>query len=297
MKYILILFLLVGISTVQGQKYFFSPAQSGNANQSSRIGPYSIAKNESNKRFISENNVKLVFETQNWFFVNAYSSFMESAEKNKTVSGVFHDLSIPQVLTDSAVIQHQADQVHAGFGGLDTSYTGKGVIIGVIDQGIDYNHPDFQNPDGSTRVLRYWDHSVNGPNTPSEYGYGCVWDENDINQGICTSIETGSTHGTNVAGMAASNASANGSNIGFAPEASLIVVETDFSITNWSLSIAEACDYIFKVADSLDMPAVINISLGSYYGTHDGLDPASEMIDSLLNAKEGRIVVCSRKFW
>ena len=293
MKYILTLIILTGIWSVQSQKYFFPPDESEIVNQSSRIEPYSIVKNKNNQQFIKENDLTLVFESQNWLFVNAQSSFMEASEKNGKVSGVFHDLSIPQVLTDSAVIQHQADQVHAGFGGLDTSYTGKGVIIGVIDQGIDYNHPDFQNPDGSTRVLRYWDHSVNGPHIPSEYGFGCVWNENDINQGICTSIETGSTHGTNVAGMAASNASANGTNIGFAPEASLIVVETDFSINNWSLSIAQACDYIFKVADSLNMPAVINISLGSYYGTHDGLDPASEMIDSLLNAKEGRIVVCA----
>mgnify|MGYP003310354134 FL=1 len=128
MKYILSLFLLMGISTVQGQKYFFPPTKASSSAQDSKIGPYSIAKTENNKRFITENDLTLVFESQNWLFVNAESSFMEAAEKNGTVSGVFHDLSIPQVLTDSAVIQHQADQVHAGFGGLDTSYTGKGAV-------------------------------------------------------------------------------------------------------------------------------------------------------------------------
>ncbi|MBT5438962.1 MAG: S8 family serine peptidase, partial [Flavobacteriales bacterium] len=101
---------------------------------------------------------------------------MTTAEKSGQVLEVYRDLSVPQVMSDSAVVQHKADQVHAGFGGLDTSYTGKGVIIGIVDQGIDFNHPDFQNTDGSTRVLRYWDHTVNGPNIPSEYGFGCVWD-------------------------------------------------------------------------------------------------------------------------
>ena len=169
-------------------------------------------------------------------------------------------------------------------------------MIGIVDQGIDYNHPDFQNPDGSTRVLRYWDHTVNDSNHPNYYDLyekGIVWDSTAINNGTCTSLEVSSAHGTTVSGMAASNGLANGTNKGFAPEADLIVVESDFSqdVYNWKLSIADACDYIFKGADSLNKPAVINLSLGDYYGTHDASDPAAELINSLLDQKEGRIVV------
>ena len=243
--------------------------------------------------FVSEHQIPIIFQNKTFIIINTEMTLLNAAEQSGKVNGVYQDLSIPEVMSDSAVVRHQADQVHTGFGGLDTAYTGKGVIVGIVDQGIDFNHPDFKNPDGSTRVLRYWDHTVNGPNIPSEYGFGCVWNNADIDAGICTSLEVGTAHGSTVAGMAVSNGSANGTNIGFAPEANIIVVETDFSLTNWSLSIAEACDYIFKVADSLGMPAVVNLSLGSYYGSHDALDPASQMIDSLLDAKEGRIVVCS----
>ena len=62
---------------------------------------------------------------------------MKAAEKSGKVDGIYQDLSIPEVMSDSAVVRHQADQVHAGFGGLDTAYTGKGVIVGIVD---DINH-------------------------------------------------------------------------------------------------------------------------------------------------------------
>jgi hypothetical protein len=91
--------------------------------------------------------------------------------------------------------------------------------------------------------------------------------------------------------MAAGNARANLKNKGAAPEADLIVVETNFNLPNWTLTIADACDYIFKVADSLGKPAVINISLGDYLGSHDGNDPAADLIESLLDLSPGRIVV------
>lgn len=294
MKYLLTLFILSSFLYSNAQKSFFNPTfNKKNSIELSRVTPFSIANNEVNRQFIAQHRIPIIYQSRNFIIINTEYSFMDASERSGEVKDVYKDLSVPQVMSDSAVVRHKADQVHAGFGGLDTSYTGKGVIVGIVDQGIDFNHPDFKHANGSTRVLRYWDHTVNGPNIPSEYGFGCVWDSSDINAGICTSLEIGTAHGSTVAGMAVGNGSANGTNKGFAPEADIIVVETDFSLSNWSISIAEACDYIFKVADSLGMPAVINLSLGSYYGSHDALDPASEMIDSLLEAKEGRIVVCS----
>ncbi|HIP32044.1 MAG TPA: T9SS type A sorting domain-containing protein, partial [Crocinitomicaceae bacterium] len=84
---------------------------------------------------------------------------------------------------------------------------------------------------------------------------------------------------------------ANGANTGMAPDANIVVVETDFSRPNWTLTVVDACDFIFKIADSLGMPAVVNISLGSYFGSHDGNDPAANAMEGLLDAKKGRIIV------
>ena len=100
-----------------------------------------------------------------------------------------------------------------------------------------------------------------------------------INNGTCTSTEESTAHGSTVAGMGAGNGNANGSNTGVAPDANIIIVETNFNLNNWTLTIADACDYIFKVADTLGLPAVVNLSLGSYLGSHDGTDPAGEYID------------------
>ena len=229
--------------------------------------------------------------TATYLYFNAKPSQLLDASGTCMVEGLYFSFARPQALADSALVKHQINIVHQGLNGVDTAYTGKGIIIGVIDQGIDFNHPDFKTATGKTRVLRYWDHSVNGANPPQPYNYGIVWDSSSINAGTCTSLETVTAHGTTVAGMAAGNARANLKNKGAAPEADLIVVETNFNLPNWTLTIADACDYIFKVADSLGKPAVINISLGDYLGSHDGNDPAADLIESLLDLSPGRIVV------
>jgi len=296
MKFILLFFFLTCYYTIHSQQTFFSKKKSTTNNYTSGLVPFSLKNSKKNEDYLKTNGIEIKFITENYIYCNAIPDEMRAAYLKGEIDEVYFEISSPQALADSAVVQHKADMVHSGFGGLDTSYTGKGVIVGVVDNGIDFNHPDFQNSDGSTRVLRYWDHTVNDTlhaNYFTEYDLGIVWDSSEINAGLCTSLEVGSAHGSTVAGMAAGNGSANGTNKGFAPEADLIVVETNYNLPNWSLSIAYACDYIFKVADSLDMPAVVNLSLGSYYGSHDGLDPAAELIDSLLDAKEGRIVVCA----
>src|SRR5690606_37869138 len=137
----------------------------------------------------------------------------------------------------------------------------------------------------------FWDQSMaDDANSPQPYGYGFVWGSTAINNLSCTSMDT-QGHGTTVTGQGSGNGLANGQNKGMAPESTIIIVKTSFSRPNWTLTVADACDYIFKVADSLGMPAVVNLSVGSYLGSHDGNDPASEMMESLLDEKPGRIIV------
>jgi subtilisin family serine protease len=245
-----------------------------------------------NRIFLKRNNISIKYSTKNRIYFNASSSWFNKIKKEKTSRDFYFEFGNPFSLGDTALFRHKVNLVHQGVN-LDTSYTGKGVIIGIVDQGIDFNHPDFKSQSGKTRVLRYWDHTVNGSNSPKPYNYGVVWDSSAINKGLCTSLESGTSHGSTVSGIATGNGRANGRNKGVAPEADIIVVETNFNLQNWTLSIADACDYIFRVADSLGKPAVINLSLGTYLGSHDGKDPAAEFIDSLLESKEGRIIVCA----
>lgn len=298
MKYLSLLLLLLLFNHGYGQKNYFTFGQFIAQKEGSIRMPFAMKNSTKNKFYLRQNSIKLKHQTKNYIYCNADADFIYEAAQNRSLEEVYFQISSPKILSDSAIVHHKADIVHSGLGGLDTSYTGKGVIIGVVDQGIDFNHPDFKTVDGRTRVLRYWDHTVDDISHPNFYDYyekGILWDSAAINNGTCTSLETSSAHGSTVTGMAASNGLANGTNKGFAPESDLIIVETDFNqtVNNWKLTIADACDYIFKVADSLGKPAVINLSLGDYYGTHDATDPAAELIETLLDEKEGRIVVCA----
>lgn len=233
--------------------------------------------------------------TKNWIYIQASPTWIAAAQKSGLIDRFYFEFSLPQALNDTTLMKHKVDLVHQGAGGLQLPFTGKDVIVGFVDQGIDYTHPDFIAPNGQSRVLYYWDHTspVDPIRTPLPYGYGQVWNNQEIQNGICTSTEESTAHGTSVAGVATANGLANGKQKGMAPEANIIMIETNFSLPNWTLTVADACDFIFKKADSLGVPAVVNLSVGSYLGSHDGDDPASELMETLLDEKPGRIIVCA----
>ncbi|NEP86884.1 MAG: S8 family serine peptidase [Okeania sp. SIO2C2] len=157
-----------------------------------------------------------------------------------------------------------------------TKLTGKGVIIGIIDSGIDTTHPAFTG-----RILRIWDHTL--PNDGnSEYPEGLELTGN-LSKGILAMSRDQTGHGTHIAGIAAGNDHAF---TGVAPAADLVIVKAGLNTY-----IADAIDYIFRVADELQRPAVVNLSLGDHYNAHDGSDPLSNFIDQ--ESGPGKIVCCA----
>ncbi len=91
--------------------------------------------------------------------------------------------------------------------------TGKGILVGIVDSGVDYFHPDFRNEDGSTRILRLWDQSVAG-NPPENYVSGTEYTKEEIDEALALGETEGrrlvpsgdfSGHGTAVLGIAAGN--------------------------------------------------------------------------------------------
>ncbi|BCL38931.1 S8 family peptidase [Nostoc sp. MS1] len=154
-----------------------------------------------------------------------------------------------------------------------TGLTGKGVIVGIIDTGIDAKHPAF-----SDRTLRLWDQTLPGPGV-NEGRYGAEFQAAQL-----TISQDTQGHGTHVAGIAAG---ADGTYRGVAPEAELIIVKSDLQDAH----IADGIRYIFRVAGELGKPAIINISLGSHGDAHDGSDSLSKIIDA--ESGPGRIVCCA----
>lgn len=176
-----------------------------------------------------------------------------------------------------------------------TGATGAGVVVGIVDSGIDIDHPNFDDAQGNTRIAFLWDQTGAATPHPAPYGYGTECTAADIDGGLCTEHDEASAfgHGTHVAGTAAGNGAAPDENgtpwkhVGVAPESTIVFVKTSFQTDD----IIDALEYIFTKADQLGLPAVINLSLGSELGAHDGTDPMEETIDDLVTAQPGRAVV------
>ena len=213
------------------------------------------------------------------------------------VKHIEFDIGKGQALNDQMLINNNVLPLHQGIVPLNEAYTGKGVIVGVIDSGIELLHPDFLDDENKTRVLYLWDHLVEDDPSliPMDYGYGNVWSKEDIDNGICTHVDQIQYfgHGSVVTGVATGDGSAIGNYKGVAPDANLIVVNSDFSREDWASSIADAADFIFTKASELGMPCVINASLGSYLGSHDGLDANALAIADLIEEESGRAFVCA----
>ena len=163
-------------------------------------------------------------------------------------------------------------------------YTGKGVVAGSVDTGLDVTHPDFRKPDGSSRILYLWDQTTGagGANHPAGYSYGTEWTNAQIDAGQCTEHDTWG-HGTGTMSVTAGNGAATGYGwpaykyVGMAPEADIISVKT----TMYSDDIIDGMNYIKGKANALGKPFAINLSLGSQYGAHDGTDLMEQAIDQI----------------
>jgi gliding motility-associated-like protein len=192
-------------------------------------------------------------------------------------------------LSDSVLCNNNVLPVHYGQEPLTQGYDGTGVIIGFIDFGIDFTHPDFLDTAGNSRILWLWDQSKAFVTSPdiAIYGYGQEWSNIDIDNGLCTHNPSAAFgHGTHVAGVAAGNGLATGGYLGTAPAADIIAVYA----TN---SVLDAVSYIYSKAQAAGKPCVINASVGSDFGPHDGKDLESMAIDSLINANPGQAFVAA----
>jgi subtilisin family serine protease len=172
-----------------------------------------------------------------------------------------------------------------------TGQTGAGVLIGIVDTGVDLNHADFKNEDGTTRLVSVWDQTVTGT-PPAAFTYGTEWSHAQIQAGLSTEVDD-EGHGTHVLGIIGGDGSATGNGqpafryVGVAPAADLCVVKTDFGTT----SIVDGVAYIFQVAAARGEKAVVNLSLSSQSGAHDGTYGFDTMINDLTGP--GKIVVSS----
>jgi len=172
------------------------------------------------------------------------------------------------------------------------SLSGQGVLVAVIDSGIDYENVVFRNADGTTRIRNLWDQTISG-NPPEGYVIGTEYSREEINMALnAATRQEGlqivpsrdvSGHGTSVTGIAAGSSN---DYRGVAFQSELIIVklgiprEEGFPRTT---ELIQALDYVVRKAREYQMPVAVNLSFGNTYGPHDGSSLLERFVEDISN--------------
>lgn len=211
---------------------------------------------------------------------------LNSLEQVAQLGGVVYmDASQPvYYVMDSARMATFVNDIHTGSAPLTKPYTGSGVIVGVIDGGVDFTHPAFRDADGNLRIKRVWIQDLNTGTPPEGFSNGTELTTPEAILAAESDLKYFS-HGTHVMGIAAgSNHLPGNPYYGVACDADLVFA--NFSDTG--TTIMNGLSWIFRYAQQQHKPCVINMSLGNPLGPHDGTSAMDVMIDELTGP--GRIV-------
>ncbi|ENZ43591.1 S8 family peptidase [Enterocloster bolteae] len=169
---------------------------------------------------------------------------------------------------------------------LESGLTGKGVLVAVIDSGIDYFHPDFRNPDGTTRIGLLADQDRDRIYTREEINAALETGSRTSALALVPSTDP-SGHGTAVAAIAAGNGrEGNGVYRGVAYESELMVVKLGTPLTDSfprTTQLMKALDLVVRRAQDMNRPLAVNISFGNTYGSHDG----TSLLETFINDMSG----------
>ena len=175
------------------------------------------------------------------------------------------------------------DRVHAG-DNLYTPFTGKGIVIGIIDQSFEFKHMGFLDENGKSRIKMIWDRSKDIEKDIQSKA-APVYNVDALTKTHET-YDPGSGHGTHVTNIAAGSKHADNPFYGVAPKADIVLIPSSFENTE----IIEDIRAVKAYASREKKPWVVNLSLGSVIGPHDGSGDYDQAIDSMAQDKGGIVV-------
>ncbi|MBR3644955.1 MAG: S8 family peptidase [Lachnospiraceae bacterium] len=191
---------------------------------------------------------------------------------------------------------------------------GQGVIIGIIDTGIDYRSRVFRTVTGETRIISIWDQTIQEGNPPRNLRYGTEYTRQDIDKALeadnpyqIVPHRDINGHGTFLAGVACGTKDQQNLFVGVAPKADIVVVKLkeakqylrDFYLVTDDIDAYQENDimlgirYLQDVARQEDKPLVILLGLGSSFGEHAGGSPLSQMVDDIAGTTGRAVVACA----
>ncbi|MFA9466308.1 MAG: S8 family peptidase [Velocimicrobium sp.] len=272
-------------------------------------------------RVISEDYADFIFENQK--IPESLSEIPDFCINN--INEVYSVVYAPAaILPNNIIQQYTYSALPSCFGLLETGsleeagitriqripslrLTGQGILIGIIDTGIDYMQEAFKNADGTTKIISIWDQTIpNSSPNPETFYYGTEYVQAQINLALMSKdplLVVPSTdengHGTFLAGIAAGRKNETKNISGVVPDAKIVVVKLKqakrFIRDFFSIPLDADCyqendimfgvKYVLSVAKKLNLPISICIGLGSSQGSHDGRHSFSNYISSEADAK------------
>lgn len=275
-------------------------------------------------KIVSNDYADLIVE-----YNNDYNIIKQYGNDFTTINIKYALVNVPvQEITQSVLSKYRFSDLPTCYGLLDTAsleasgvtrvqaipnlaLRGQGVLIGIVDTGIEYTNTIFQLEDKTTKLYSLWDQNIETANHPEKIPYGTEYTREQINEAIRSenplsivpsTDEVG--HGTMLAGVAAGSSVTSEQFSGVAPDAELVVVKLKpakpfirdlFLIPQEAVCYEEndimfGVQYLVNVALKLNRPIAICIGLGSSSGAHDGRDALSNLISSISDM-QGTIVV------
>lgn len=266
----------------------------------------------------------ILSESYGDFIFNYDSDFMELVSRSQlcyvVINNTYAILYAPLSLVPSNTIQVYGYRVYPSCLGLldiasldasgitrvrtipNLNLNGAGVLVAIIDTGISYTHEAFRFIDGTSKVFRIWDQTIQTGNKPNGFFYGSEYTNEQINEAlksddplsiVPSTDENG--HGTFIAGIACGSRNTSENFSGVVPLSELVIVKLkpakkfvkDFfiipedAICYQENDIMLAVQYVLSIAASSNRPISICISLGTSQGGHDARGALSSYLTTI----------------